>query len=169
MDVNDAAVGLSANVTGTIDLAAGTFTVASTDTWYGQNWSATGGTLFGPGTYTHSNVEPACDGSTACGGSYTFTVGAGQVGGVFDFAYSPNSGIDTVFVWNVSTSGGVTSYNSIDWDGDGISGGAWVEGFFPGLSLSLNMTHPVPVPAAVWLFGSGLLGLVGLTRRNKKG
>lgn len=27
---------------------------------------------------------------------------------------------------------------------------------------------PVPVPAAVWLFGSGLLGLVGLARRRRK-
>jgi hypothetical protein len=26
---------------------------------------------------------------------------------------------------------------------------------------------PVPVPAAVWLFGSALLGLVGVSRRNK--
>jgi hypothetical protein len=25
----------------------------------------------------------------------------------------------------------------------------------------------VPVPAAVWLFGSGLLGLVGVARRKK--
>ena len=28
------------------------------------------------------------------------------------------------------------------------------------------INNPVPVPAAVWLFGSGLLGLVGLARRN---
>lgn len=27
---------------------------------------------------------------------------------------------------------------------------------------------PVPVPAALWLFGSGLLGLVGLTKRKQK-
>jgi len=27
--------------------------------------------------------------------------------------------------------------------------------------------HVVPVPAAVWLFGSGLLGLVGIARRKK--
>lgn len=26
----------------------------------------------------------------------------------------------------------------------------------------------VPVPASVWLFGSGLLGLIGMARRNKK-
>ena len=30
------------------------------------------------------------------------------------------------------------------------------------------VTAPVPVPAAVWLFGSGLLGLVGIARRKKK-
>ena len=28
-------------------------------------------------------------------------------------------------------------------------------------------TQPVPVPAAVWLFGSGLLGLVGIARRKR--
>jgi hypothetical protein len=27
---------------------------------------------------------------------------------------------------------------------------------------------PVPVPAAVWLFGSGLAGLAGLARRRMK-
>jgi hypothetical protein len=32
---------------------------------------------------------------------------------------------------------------------------------------SFAMT-PVPVPAALWLFGSGLLGLVGLTKRKQK-
>ena len=29
------------------------------------------------------------------------------------------------------------------------------------------LTAPVPVPAAVWLFGSGLLGLIGVARRKK--
>jgi hypothetical protein len=29
------------------------------------------------------------------------------------------------------------------------------------------VNQPVPVPAAVWLFGSGLLGLVGIARRKK--
>ena len=30
-----------------------------------------------------------------------------------------------------------------------------------------DMVSPVPVPAAVWLFGSGLIGLAGIARRNK--
>ena len=30
-----------------------------------------------------------------------------------------------------------------------------------------NTPNPVPLPAAVWLFGSGLLGLIGVARRKK--
>ena len=41
------------------------------------------------------------------------------------------------------------------------AGGA---GYFDTTSFDLA---PVPVPAAVWLFGSGLLGLVGVARRRK--
>ena len=43
---------------------------------------------------------------------------------------------------------------------------------FGGVIYELHMTGTieagaVPVPAAVWLFGSGLLGLVGVARRKK--
>ena len=34
-----------------------------------------------------------------------------------------------------------------------------------GIALALDLA--VPVPAAVWLFGSGLLGLIGMARRKK--
>lgn len=33
-------------------------------------------------------------------------------------------------------------------------------------SMTVSSVSPVPVPAAVWLFGSGLLGLVGIARRK---
>ena len=45
--------------------------------------------------------------------------------------------------------------------GEGGPGGA---PRFDGAFLEIT---PVPVPAAVWLFGSGLLGLVGVARRRK--
>lgn len=41
-----------------------------------------------------------------------------------------------------------------------------------GATIAMNYVdgvaiNPVPVPAAVWLFGSGLIGLVGVARRKK--
>jgi hypothetical protein len=36
-----------------------------------------------------------------------------------------------------------------------------------GFDLNFRVT-PVPVPAAVWLLGSGLIGLIGIRRRSKK-
>ena len=37
---------------------------------------------------------------------------------------------------------------------------------FAGATGSINAPAPVPVPTAVWLFASGLLGLVGVARRR---
>jgi len=34
-------------------------------------------------------------------------------------------------------------------------------------SLTAELVEPVPVPAAVWLFGSGLIGLIGVARLKK--
>ncbi|MGB5179036.1 MAG: VPLPA-CTERM sorting domain-containing protein, partial [Gammaproteobacteria bacterium] len=43
-----------------------------------------------------------------------------------------------------------------------------ITGIVFGLGTSPDSTLPaVPVPAAVWLFGSGLLGMVGIARRKK--
>lgn len=159
VDANDAGAGTSAYVTGVIDTAAGTFSLASTDTFFALNWSTSGGTLFGPGTYTVSTVDPL---PGVSGGTYTFTVGAGQMGGQIDFAWGGTTGIDVVMVWNVVGN----TYTSSDWDTNGTPGAGMIDGPFPGFSANFNMTA-VPVPAAVWLFGSGLLGLVGVARRKK--
>jgi hypothetical protein len=47
--------------------------------------------------------------------------------------------------------------------------GPWLN-FAPNLdvtSMSFTSVSDVPVPAAIWLFGSGLLGLAGLARRKR--
>jgi len=42
-----------------------------------------------------------------------------------------------------------------------------VIGFVDSYGQTAATAPPIPVPAAVWLFGSGLLGLVGVARRKK--
>ena len=58
---------------------------------------------------------------------------------------------------------------------DGIGGSPMDNGSFADFNANFDITsvtvtnviNEVPVPAAVWLFGSGLLGLVGVARRRK--
>jgi len=60
---------------------------------------------------------------------------------------------------------------------DGIGGSPMVDAPFPGInvnfdigsgnSLTVLSVSSVPVPAAVWLFTSGIIGLIGLARRKK--
>jgi len=54
----------------------------------------------------------------------------------------------------------------------GISEGfyAGVRGYFDigsGNSMHVTSVSPVPVPTAIWLFGSGLISLIGFSRRKK--
>ena len=53
----------------------------------------------------------------------------------------------------------------------GLNGGTQINSGKPTLGYGWAVrdggVSSVPVPAAVWLFGSGLLGLVGLARRKK--
>ena len=43
-----------------------------------------------------------------------------------------------------------------------------LEGTFAGDITTIIQPSAIPVPAAVWLFGSGLLGLVGVARRKRQ-
>jgi len=70
---------------------------------------------------------------------------------------------DLAFLFAVQSSGGVIA--------NGMNT-ALIDFTLPAgytLTSELGWTSPavVPEPAAVWLFGSGLLGLVGVARRKK--
>ena len=184
-DANSGAAGTTAIVTGAIDTAAGTFSVASSQQFQFKLWTATGGTLYNPGTYT---VNVNGDGALGAGaGDLTFTVGAGQLGGNINFAWGTNSGIDVFNVWNVAstTAGGfiTTTYTSSNpnavagsvlYNGVAVGTDTWpgikmVDGPFLGFSANFNMTTVTPVPEAS-TYGMMLagLGLVGFAVRRRK-
>lgn len=168
LDANDGAPGVTAAVTGFIDTAAGTFSLASTDTFFGVPWTTSGGTLYNPGTYT---VDVNGDGADAPAGSnlVTFTVGAGQVGGNVNFSWGATSGIDVFMVWNTTAlGGGATQYTSTDFDGDGILGKKMVDGPFQGFSANFDMaTVAVPEASTYGMMLAGL-GMVGFAVRRRK-
>jgi len=72
---------------------------------------------------------------------------------------------------------GNTMTGGLNFFDDGIAGSPQIDGPFPGMQVSIDIgsgnsltvlsVSAVPVPAAVWLFSSGLLGLVGVARRKK--
>ena len=57
-------------------------------------------------------------------------------------------------------------FASTDVNGNGVPGHGMVDGPFTGFNANFNVSA-VPVPAAAWLMGSGLLGLIGIARRKK--
>jgi len=89
----------------------------------------------------------------------TFTVGGGLLSGSFtELMLIDLTGGSYLFEGDVVyTSGSLKG--SLD--------GGRIEGSFTGTVVTAELGPVVvPVPAAVWLFGSGLLGLVGIARRK---
>jgi len=64
-------------------------------------------------------------------------------------------------VGNAGTTDILLANNPLGWSP------ALTEPYVPGEVTVEASVSPVPVPAAVWLFGSGLLGLVGVARRRR--
>ena len=76
-----------------------------------------------------------------------------SMGGSINLADTPGWGSDTSINLTIENNLSATTLASGEI--------AWIEKKF-------SVTIPgVPIPAAVWLFGSGLLGLVGIARRKK--
>lgn len=59
-------------------------------------------------------------------------------------------------------------FTATDPDGNGMAGSGMVDGPFKGFNAAFNIGPTVvPVPAAAWLMGSGLLAMSGFARRKK--
>ena len=113
---------------------------------------------------------------------YQFELGVGQMAAGVFFDWTTNIDIPVLAVMQI-VGQGVTADGkaymdiiSVDADGDGVPGVAMQTDPFPGQTPSFSgrlicqdcpPPAPVPVPAAVWLFGSGLIGLAGVARRRK--
>lgn len=70
------------------------------------------------------------------------------------------------FVEHIYT-GSNFSVNLLDLDPNGFNGFTNTENFtVDTLNISVTGVSAVPVPAAVWLFGSGLIGLFGFARKK---
>jgi len=125
---------------------AGTVDIANTATFYGSVWTAH--------DVTFSDT----------GSSYGPADGYGSVNMLFD--WSTNTNLPITSDWDVTATGnspGSTAVVSVNWVDITPESPA-----FPGFSPNFTGTlSKVPVPAAAWLFGTGLIGLVGMARRKK--
>lgn len=107
--------------------------------------------------------------SNPTAGSFTlsFPVLEAQWGGVFFPLGQASGGITFTGTYDISGNFSMWAEELIDPSEDPNNAGfaGWTaEWYYTGNVTGLK---PVPVPAAVWLFGSGLLGLVGVARRKK--
>lgn len=96
-----------------------------------------------------------------------FNATYGPDGGIYDsfsFTIDNNSGIDWQYASDVlvpNWEGYLAAAHMIPVGADGKPTGA-------STGYAAGPGNPVPIPAAIWLLGSGLIGLVGLRRRFRK-
>ncbi|MDH5710470.1 MAG: DUF5011 domain-containing protein, partial [Gammaproteobacteria bacterium] len=105
-------------------------TIASPTPFFGFLWKVHDVNTYRNGTYTIDTIQ---------GGSYTFTVGVGQIGVHMLIDWGINTNLDVINVWDVTSVGGIVNYTSTDWDGDGIPGSGMIDGPFPGFNINFDL------------------------------
>jgi len=160
------------SVTGVYDDVSGAMNLGGNTALVGA-WSASGIIIIPPvphtsGTYDMTSPEGVITG---------IEVGAGQWFGPMFFNWGGNTNIDAAHVWDATNNpDNSISLSSTDVisdffpTGSGAPGHPSISGPTVGFTYSVDLLltpAAVPVPAAVWLFGSGFIVLFGAARRKK--
>lgn len=171
-------LGVDSTTTGFFDYSAGTWGVASTALFFGQNWTASNGQLIKtPGTYALNTTTGAISSAApdfvgTKDGNIHFTVGVNQMGGAIDFAWGTSAGIRIVDVWTISNVPYVSnSYNPPPLPTFALSATTvpgMENGPFAGYQAVFNFPAPIPEASTygMMLAGLGLVG--GMASRRRK-
>ena len=155
-----------------LQTAAGTVNDVAADgsftgVFFGHTWVADQVGWFD--THSSSISTVVGDPVNGNGGTYTFHLTGNQVAAstLFDWSTSVDIAVLTIFDCPVS-GGGACTGASLPMAAGPFAGATPGFNGVTGDDFPVSGTSPVPVPAAVWLFGSGLVGLVGVARRRRK-
>jgi len=103
------------------------------------------------------------------GGVYTYLeagshpIGINDKGEIVGWHYIPGD-VQGFF----RSSGGVYTYLEAGREAQDINNAGQIVGWYDGSGFLAPPAATVPIPAAVWLLGSGLIGLIGVRRRFKR-
>jgi hypothetical protein len=174
-------------------ITAGTIT-ATADTKFYDTLKVTGtpggsgNLLFGLGS-TNFVVSPGSNGGTASVDAWILVnstptgtlLGSSGMSEYWTSGSSPQITTAPAFVLKVSVGDTLSLYGYVNTTAQALLGGSASTASDPaqifiasqttgiGFTVASGVTYPtsVPVPATVWLFGSGLIGLIGVARRRK--
>ena len=136
--------------------------------------STTGSFVYDADINSYSSISFVTDAGTISGAAYGF-VTSSPSSTVLDFISTSNPDPTGALRFQFGLNGPMMNAGGVL----GIAGGAeWVcltsacdfPGWGPDMARGFaghSNISSVPVPAAVWLFGSGLVGLIGVARRKK--
>ena len=157
-----------------------TFTTDATVTFGTEGTAAfAGGFMFDAVTADMSNINITVTGGSIWSGTYTdyfpawtSTDGAGVTGFTYlGIMQGPSCNDGTCEMFRLTFQGildGQPGTHNLRSPTEGYNGGEFNDMQQSGTAWTGGVQAAVvPVPAAAWLFGSGLLGLVGMARRKK--
>ena len=163
----DGGVGTPSSSSWTWDFDAGTVTIANSATFYGSVWTAAGVTFSDTGSSYDGNMTFSWSVNPSIPVFSSWDVDNGASGAPGQVADSASVSVNSAVILATSSafpgfqpyfSGGLTKLECGSTTGGGLCGEY----------VPPEPPEPIPVPAAVWLMGSGLLGLVGVGRRRRK-